>query len=78
MAKIEDIAKAEYEMITEIWRFEHKWLDKSPLKGEDWREMIADANAIAKKRQGKWQDILAKIVTAFVEEIELINKEALK
>ena len=78
MTKIEQIAKAEYEMITEIWRFEHKWLDKSPLKDEDWREMIAEANAIAKKRQGKWQDILATIVTAFCKEVELINKEALK
>lgn len=65
-------------MITEIWRFEHKWLDKSPLKDEDWREMVDEANDIAKKRQGKWQDILAKIVTAITEEIELINKEVLK
>ena len=78
MTKIEQIVKAEYEQIIEIWRFEHKWLDKSPLKDEDWHEMIADANAIAKKRQGKWQDILARIVTAVAEEIELINKEALK
>ena len=78
MTKIEQIAKSEYEMITEIWRFEHKWLDKSPLKDEDYREIIAEANAIAKKRQGKWQDILATIVTAVAKEIELINKEALK
>ena len=75
---MEAIIKTEYEMITEIWRFEHKWLEKSPLKDKDWGEMVAEANAIAKKRQGKWQDILAKIVTAFCEEIELINKEALK
>ena len=78
MAKMEAIIKTEYEMITEIWRFEHKWLEKSPLKDDDWREMIAEANDIAKKRQGKWQDILARIVTAVAEEIELINKEALK
>lgn len=74
---METIIKAEYEMITEIWRFEHKWLEKSPLKDDDYKGMIAEANAIAKKRQGKWQDILAAIVTAFCEEVELINKEAL-
>ena len=78
MTKIEQIVKAEYEQIIEIWRFEHKWLDKSPLKDEDWGEMVAEANEIAKKRKGKWQEILAKMLNAVMEEIELVNKEALK
>lgn len=78
MDKKEQIVKAEYEQIIEIWRFEHKWLDKSPLKDEDWGKMVAEANEIAKKRKGKWQEILAKMLNAVMEEIELVNKEALK
>lgn len=75
MAKIEDIVKAEYNLTTEIWRWEHKWLEKIPLSMEDYKAMYDEGNELAKKRKGKSQDCLVGIINAYADEIVYIDKK---
>lgn len=77
MAKIEEIVKAEYDMILDLWKFERKWLEKIPLSIEkgDWDNMLSEANAMAEKRKGESQERLCSIINAFMDEIEFIDKK---
>ena len=75
MATIEEIVKAEYDLILDLWKFERKWLEKIPLSFEDWDEMMADANDLASKRKGESQEKLVAILNAFCDEIEFIDKK---
>lgn len=72
---IEEIVKAEYNLILDLWKFERKWLEKIPLSFEDWDEMMADANDLASKRKGESQEKLVAILNAFCDEIEFIDKK---
>lgn len=77
MATIEEIVKAEYDMILDLWKFERKWLEKIPLSIEkgDWDNMLSESNAMAEKRKGESQDKLCSIISAFMDEIEFIDKK---
>lgn len=75
MAKIEDIEKAEYAMITELWKYMHKYLKKIPLSEADYKNMVDEGNKMAKERNGQAQESLARIITAFAMEIEFIDKK---
>jgi hypothetical protein len=75
MAQIEDVVKAEYELILDIWKFERKWLEKIPLTDTDWNKMMDEANEMAEKRKGKAQDLLCSILNTFCDEIEFIDKQ---
>lgn len=74
MPTIEDILKADYEIIVELWKFENKWVKKSPLSLEDWMQIKDESNAMAKKRQGKAQKILVAWINAVCDEIDFIDK----
>lgn len=75
MATIEEIVKAEYDLILDLWKFERKWLEKIPLSFEDWDNLMADANNLASKRNGESQEKLVAILNAFCDEIEFIDKK---
>lgn len=75
MNTIEGIVKAEYDLILNLWKFERKWLEKIPLGEADWREMNDEANKIAETRKGESQDKLCSILSAFMDEIEFIDKK---
>lgn len=75
MTTIEEIVKAEYNMILDLWKFERKWLEKIPLSFEDWDEMMVDANDLASKRKGESQEKLVAILNAFADQIEFIDKK---
>ena len=75
MTQIKDVLDSEYKMIVDIWAFERKWLERMPLKIEDWNDIMAEANKMAEKRKGKAQDILCTILNAFCDEIEFIDKQ---
>jgi len=74
MPTVEDILKADYEIIVELWKFENKWVKKSPLEYEDWEKINDESNEIAKKRQGKAQKILVAWINAVCDEIDFIDK----
>ena len=75
MATIEEVVKAEYDLILDLWKFERKWLEKIPLKESDWSEMLDETNKMAEGRKGESQDKLCSILSAFMDEIEFIDKK---
>ena len=71
----DEIIKHEYESIKEIWKFEHKWLEKLPLKQDDYDEMIAESNKIAGKFKGEYQKIIVRRFNAYMDSIEVFDKK---
>lgn len=74
MAKMDDIIQAEYKMTTEIWRWEKRWLEKIPLSFDDFKAMNDEANALAKSRKGKSQELLVRILNGYADEIAFIDR----
>ena len=70
---IDDIMKAEYDITIELWKMMSKYLKKIPLSMDDYKSMEEEANEIARKREGKSQDVLARWITAIETEVEHID-----
>lgn len=70
-----DIINREYENIKEIWKFEHKWLEKLPLEQDDYDTMIDEANEIARKFTGEYQKTIVQRLNAYTDSIGLFDKK---
>ena len=72
---IEDIIKAQYNMVVERWKIESKYLKRLPLKDSDYKEMMNEAGNLSETRKGESQDYLCKRINAMMDEIAYIDRK---
>ena len=74
------IIKKEYDQIIDLWKFEHKWLDKMPFDDSCYDEMVDECNKTVKEKPESEQRFLVILLTEYLDHMAEINKrlEALK